>query len=215
MFVSRSVGFTLVELLVIIAIVGIMAALLFPSFSGISESFHSAKCISNLRQLGQAALQFSTDNDNYLPPAFWATGTNSSSVLNPYLEDAPTRVLCPSARAITNRAYGINMALEAGHPPPWGENDHTFWRYSACRISQLSKPTGIILFADSPPSGNNGTGSYIVNHDLPFMSARIGIRHSGGKKFNASFVDGHAESLTANYAQTAGFWTNGLPNLSP
>ena len=207
MHVSRSLGFTLVELLVVIAIVAIMAAMVFPSFSGISESIHSAKCISNLRILSQAALQFASDNDNYLPPARWATGTNSSSLLDPYLTNAPTRFLCPSARAITNRAYGINAMLEQGIPPPWGVNDRTYWSYSACRILQLSKPSGIILFADSSLQSAGRGGSYVDG------KTQIGIRHFGEKKFNASFVDGHAESLTTNSAQAAGFWTNGLPNM--
>ena len=217
MHASRSVGYTLVELLVVVAIVAIMAALLFPSLSGVWESFHSAKCISNLRQLSQAALQFSSDNENYLPPALWANGTNSSSVLDPYLKDASGRVLCPSARAITNRAYGINLALELCLPLSWGPNDDTYYRHSAYKILQLSKPAGIILFADSPSLSSNGVGSYIVLPPIPAfqMAARIDTRHSGRKKFNASFVDGHAETLTTDSALSAGFWTNGLPNSFP
>jgi prepilin-type processing-associated H-X9-DG protein len=199
---------------VVVAIIAIMAALVFSGTSAALESSRSVKCISNLRELSHVALLFANDNDNYLPPAYWANTTNSASVLDPYLKDASSRLLCPSAHGITNRSYGINLALEFGDPLPWGPGDDNFWRHSAYRISQLSKPAGIILFADSPVSSEtNGAGSYLVSAPISsrFMMLLIDSRHSGGKKFNASFVDGHVENLTMDASLSAGVWTNGLP----
>lgn len=59
---STGRGFTLVELLVVIAIIAILAALLMPALSGVREKGRQLKCMSNVRQLGIAALNYAADN---------------------------------------------------------------------------------------------------------------------------------------------------------
>jgi len=61
-------GFTLVELLVVIAIIAILAAILFPVFAKAREKAEAASCLSNLKQLGTAVLLYASDHDNRLPP---------------------------------------------------------------------------------------------------------------------------------------------------
>jgi prepilin-type N-terminal cleavage/methylation domain-containing protein/prepilin-type processing-associated H-X9-DG protein len=60
-------AFTLVELLVVIAVLGILASLLLPALSRAKEAGRSAKCISNLRQIGIALNLWVGDNDNKMP----------------------------------------------------------------------------------------------------------------------------------------------------
>lgn len=67
-------GFTLAELLVVICIIGLLAALLIPYAMKVQESSRSTKCMSNLKQLGVGALAFAAENDGALPsnsPAIW------------------------------------------------------------------------------------------------------------------------------------------------
>jgi len=56
-------GFTLIELLVVIAIIAILAAILFPVFAQAREQARKATCLSNVKQLGLAALMYADDND--------------------------------------------------------------------------------------------------------------------------------------------------------
>lgn len=62
-------GFTLVELLVVLGIVSVLAALLFPVFSAAREKARQTTCLSNLRQIGSAVALYSQDFDGYLPYA--------------------------------------------------------------------------------------------------------------------------------------------------
>src|SRR2546426_1110213 len=60
-------AFTLVELLVVLAIISIIAGLLLPVFARARAHARTAVCLSNIRQLGFAAQMYIQDNDERLP----------------------------------------------------------------------------------------------------------------------------------------------------
>lgn len=72
--------FTLVELLVILAIIAVLAALLFPALTRAKETARRASCLSQQRQINIGALVFAGDHNGYLPvrsehDGMWWTGT--------------------------------------------------------------------------------------------------------------------------------------------
>ena len=68
--------FTLIELVVVIVILGIIAAILFPIFAQSHEHSKRPQCLSNAKQLGLGLIMYAQDYDEHLPPAGkWMTET--------------------------------------------------------------------------------------------------------------------------------------------
>lgn len=63
----RLAAFTLLELLVVIAVIGILASLLLPTFGRAKESARGTACLSNLHQIGIALQLYVQDDNNKLP----------------------------------------------------------------------------------------------------------------------------------------------------
>ena len=102
-------AFTLVELLVVIAIIALLLSILLPVLSRVRESANRAACMSNLRNWGQAASRFATDNDGLFPRGFiHALGNPQPSALE--------------ARALSHVSY------IAGTPPGTTPALDIYWR---------------------------------------------------------------------------------------
>jgi prepilin-type N-terminal cleavage/methylation domain-containing protein/prepilin-type processing-associated H-X9-DG protein len=117
-------AFTLIELLIVIAIIGVLASLLLPTFGRARESARGTACLSNLHQIGIALQLYVQDNHNKLPvmrdvsPDPNVAATNTFPAINKVLasELGNTNVLrCPSDREkffeITGSSYAWNSLL--------------------------------------------------------------------------------------------------------
>ena len=206
-------GFTLVELLVVIVVIGLLAGLSVPAISRATAKAESTGCVNNLRQIGTAMNLFAAENNGYLPYASGpnAAGTGNSFGFNNW--GAPLAVIMgvgtgslsfPSQDSFQNakakhpfncpacktgfRTYTANMRGMGFLP---GGN-----AYPQRKIASLVKSSQLILVADDtfgdPAPANSGTDYF----DESNYTNRIGIRHGG--RANALFGDFHVESITVS-----------------
>ena len=73
----RSSTFTLIELLIVMAIIGILAGILLPALMGAREQTRRKSCLNNLAQIGKACISYQEPNGDFFP-AFSQQATNST-----------------------------------------------------------------------------------------------------------------------------------------
>lgn len=91
-------GFTLIELMIVIAIIAILAAILVPNFVRARDQGNLAACKSNLKNMGTAFEMYASDNGGIYPSSL-----TLAAFTNTYMKTTPT---CP----IGSTAYGLNIA---------------------------------------------------------------------------------------------------------
>jgi len=170
-------GFTLVELLIVVAILAILAALLFPVFAQAREAARRTRCLSNLRQVGMAFALYVVDwNERFQPAYKW------KERLDPYLT---TRELgkCPN-RPELPWYYGQGYNVGCTNPPVAG--------FPERNLAMISYPSHKILVVEwdrclaGPPCGPPGL---FAGDALCYWAVcRV---HSEGS--NVLFGDGHSK----------------------
>jgi prepilin-type processing-associated H-X9-DG protein/prepilin-type N-terminal cleavage/methylation domain-containing protein len=80
---NQSTAFTLIELLIVIAITAIIAAILFPVFARVREKARQTTCLSNQKQIASAVLMYMGDNDETFPFVLdWSANFSMASGAN-------------------------------------------------------------------------------------------------------------------------------------
>ena len=98
---SRKSGFTLVEIMIVVAIIGLLAAIAIPNFVRARTQSQKNACINNLRQIDGAVQQWALENKQA------AAATVITADVIPYLK---SQVVCPSGGTTFANSYAVTAA---------------------------------------------------------------------------------------------------------
>lgn len=203
-------GFTLIELLVVVAIIAILAAILFPVFAKARENARRTACVSNLKQIGLAFLQYTQDNDERYPLSSFPSNQTSWTVsAQPYIKniqlfhcasDDSTRWDTPVAPPTSNY-YTTSYIMSA-----WFAGTAKY-----AKLSAMQSPASVIMLADAntdntqrdhfhpfywvndPAVTYSGYMHGITWDDTKQETTELALRRHL-ETFNAMYADGHAKS---------------------
>ena len=198
-------GFTLVELLVVIAVITILAAILFPVFAQAREKARQTSCASNARQLALGVLMYAEDHDETLPPVAHAApesdgqadeeahGRLWTDLLFPYVRSHPT-LRCPTDPTRSSTSYGLNELAFADLADPED------LRVDVTSLAMFQSPVETIMLGDIGAEDDFATprlnGYKLVAPSFPLNDgedARPAARHHA--RVCLSFMDGHQKPL--------------------
>ncbi len=216
----RRSGFSLTELLIVVALIAVVSALAFPIFSHARAKSRAATCINHLRATGIAFQVYINDcgqqivtrrggssrtggdlwpaelsGRGYLSEPQRSDGYRSMTGDDPKLLTCPAGSL-PANYSLTNWSwytYGLNLFTPGSKSVEVGKT-----QLSIRKISSIAEPSKFVLLADSASGANNQQYFRISEGN-----AGIALRH--GNRGHALFLDGHIEALTRQDAERLGF----------
>lgn len=232
---SRKTGFTLIELLVVIAIIAILAAILFPVFARAREQARKISCISNMKQIGTAALMYVQDYDETwlvmntpaaraIPNDLYSEVYNGHAALSipaevPYV--GQYSYMAQLQPYVKNTALfgcpsdpGVDPSIKVG-------KRFTSYHLKFLRIANAFSPgyfdlnipyagSVLTLAATSKPAQ-----AFLISEMIPFHDFRpdpaapgwlLGWAWVPDAKWNFTFMDGHAKNFSTSQALLRAWW---------
>lgn len=195
-------GFTLSELLVVVAILILLVGLTVPALSLARQQFNELRCTNNMRQLGQLFEIYANEHDGLMPSSqgntlsyTTATGSWTLALMDYMKIPYPTLnqnsiFLCPQARY----TYPKGQALRT-----YAMNAAGGTAYTPARVINYPHASQVAFLIDSTSNGSTDGWAVVGSSDYNKVAD---WRHQEG--INILFMDGHVIRLPKNSGDALG-----------
>lgn len=216
---ARGNAFTLIELLIVIVIISILAAMLLPALKNARDMAKRSVCAGNMKQLGLTIGMYINDYSYYLPGqtnggAYDSVKWSTSLFDGNYVPMNQELFKCPDDQVkyySFDNSYFYNYASNAGDYATQNAGLHE--RYTPFRIrrdSEVTRPTTAVLLVEGDIDSGQAweavatskfaTPGFIYPGTVSPSPPKIRLRHNLGGDF--LFCDGHIDYLKPNFPLT-------------
>ncbi len=205
--------FSLVELLVVIAVIAILAGMLLPALNAAKSKAQSITCINNLGQVMKAQMNYASDYGDCMVShlIFGSTWIPYSVVLGKYVPTDP-----PLDRTVYLSPKLLQCPSNPENRPPassWGWHDvygflYVSWtgrrEYDAFRlrndggifypVHRISAPSKTVMAADTATKSGRGFHGFFPEEAVGVQQGAIYMQHNN--RTNSAFADGHVSAMS-------------------
>ena len=204
-------AFTLVELLVVIAVIAILASLLLPALAAAKKRPRAVQCLHNLKQIGASAHMYANDNDGIiqLDSLIPGNGTWASILFTNVNLQQREIFLCPSYKPFTWENWLNVYGIRQDGPT----NCVSGPRGIFMKVDCVNNPTKYLLVGDTTSQAQGGfTARQYYFFNTTSALKMIHARHFG--RANGLFLDAHVEPCNQPRLEGLGITAEYGPDLA-